>query len=161
MLWLYLAALLPIALLLGVFLSEEIMASVPKAAFTPVRRAVLLVDDDPKLCQVTARNLQRRGFAVLVAPDGETALRMAKTHPGRIDLLISDVIMPGISGVLLAEQFQAIRPLTPVLFISGIAEGGTLPRRDYPTLAFLGKPFTEETLRQKIGQVLAVSLSAA
>jgi CheY-like chemotaxis protein len=161
MLWLYLMALLPVALLLGLFLSEEIMACVPKAAFTPLRRAVLLVDDDPKLCQITARNLQRRGFAVLVAADGETALRMAKTHPGRIDLLISDVIMPGMSGPLLAEQFQTMRPRTPVLLISGIVEGETLPRRAYPTVAYLGKPFTEEMLGQKIGQVLAVSLSAA
>jgi two-component system cell cycle sensor histidine kinase/response regulator CckA len=161
MLWLYLTGLLPVALLLVVFLYDAVISARPKTSFTPEGKAVLLVDDDTKVCEITGRNLQQHGFAVLVAGDGESALRLAKTYPGRIDLLISDVLMPGMSGPLLAEQLQTIRPLTPVLFISGIAEAETLPHRKEPAVEFLAKPFTSDMLARKVGQVLGALPAAA
>jgi two-component system cell cycle sensor histidine kinase/response regulator CckA len=157
MLWLYLAALLPVALLVLMWLYNLVVGALPKPVFTPVGKTVLLVDDDTKIGEMTGRKLQRRGYVVLIAADGETALKIAEAHPGNIDLLIADVLMPGMSGPLLAEYLQAIRPLTPVLFISGVAGEDTLPQRTKPGIEFLGKPFTVERLTQKVSQVLQTS----
>jgi two-component system cell cycle sensor histidine kinase/response regulator CckA len=160
MLWLYVTALLPVTLLVLVWLSDRAVTALPRPVFSPVGKTVLLVDDDPKICQVTARKLQRHGFMVLVAADAETALKIAKSHPGHIDLLIADVLMPGMSGPLLAEYLLAIRPLTPILFISGVAHEETLPQQTSPKMAFLGKPFTAERLTQTVHHVLDARRSA-
>jgi DNA-binding NtrC family response regulator len=154
MMWLYLAGLLPVAFVLLLLLYEITVATLPRPVFNPAGKTVLLVDDDTRVCAITAKNLQRHGFMVLSAADGETALNIAKAHPGQIDLLLTDVLMPGMSGPLLAEYLQTIRPLTPVLFISGVAEGDTLPSQHMPRIEFLGKPFTVETLRRKVCHVI-------
>jgi two-component system cell cycle sensor histidine kinase/response regulator CckA len=154
MMWLYLAGLLPVAFVLLLLLYEITAARLPRPVFNPASKTVLLVDDDTRVCEITAKNLQRRGFMVLSAADGESALNIAKAHPGQIDLLLTDVLMPGMSGPLLAEYLLTIRPLTPVLFISGVAEGDTLPKRHMPRIEFLGKPFTVETLTRKVTHVI-------
>jgi two-component system cell cycle sensor histidine kinase/response regulator CckA len=161
MLWLYLTGLVPVGLLLVLFLFDLVTRRLPKPAFTPLGKTILFVDDDPRVCQSTGRKLQQQGFTVLVAADGETALHLARAHPSHIDLLVTDVIMPGMSGPLLAHYLQTLQPLTPVLFISGVAEGDGLTKQTEPRIDFLSKPFTGETLTRKIGQVLGATHCAA
>jgi DNA-binding response OmpR family regulator len=144
MFWLYFVGLLPIVLILLVLLYDVLMAR----ARPPLRRrTVLLVDDDSRICEVTVRNLQRRGFRVLWAMDGETALRLARVQRRHIDLLITDVVMPRMSGVELAQRVRASRPSLPVLLISGAVEPAEISGSG---MAFLGKPFDTDTLIQKL-----------
>jgi len=160
-LWLYLTALLPVILLVLLFLYHLVVASLPRERFTPIGKTILLVDDDPKSCQVTGRKLVQHGFLVLLATDGETALRIAKAYPHKIDALITDIIMPGMSGPLLAEQLLTVRPLTPVLFISGLAEEDSVPQRTQEGMGFLTKPFSIETLSHKVRHILEPAGHAA
>ncbi len=116
---------------------------------------VLLVDDEPSVRRATRRMLERAGFAVIDAPNGEEALRCARAHPGPIALLVTDVVMPLMGGPELAEHLARERPDTPVLFVSGYSEenafsggrGGTEGR-------FLHKPFTLEALIEAAGRLL-------
>ena len=116
---------------------------------------VLLVEDDEHLRGLTLRILQSRGYQIITATDGRDALRRAKEHEGAIHLMLSDVVMPGMSGRVLSEQLCALRPMLKVLFMSGYTDDdvmrrGILDRRT----AFLEKPFTPEQLVGKVRDVL-------
>ena len=116
---------------------------------------VLLVEDQPLLRKVVATMLQQDGYHVLSAEDPAQGLELARSHTGAIDLLITDIIMPGMNGPVLAEQVELLRPGTKVLFVSGYAENivshhGQLRVAD----AFLQKPFTCESLGRKVREVL-------
>ena len=92
---------------------------------------VLLVEDDDGVRDLTGRVLRSQGYTVLEAQDGQEALRMSAHHPDPIHLLLSDVVMPGISGKVLADQMTQTRTDLKVLFISGytdeeIAQHGVL-----------------------------------
>jgi CheY-like chemotaxis protein len=118
----------------------------------PVPKIVLVVDDDEALRTLARTILHRQGYKVLVASDGKAALELAKRHVGVIDLLVVDVVMPGMSGPQLAEQIRAIRPEIRVLFMSGLVGGATI--RNYPHAIFLSKPFDEELLSSKVQEAL-------
>jgi two-component system cell cycle sensor histidine kinase/response regulator CckA len=146
MFWLYFLSLSPIVLIVLVLLYDLLRATArPPLA----RRTILLVDDDSRICEVTVKNLQRRGFRVLWAMDGETALRLANAQPRHIDLLITDVVMPRMSGLELAQRVRARRPSLPVLLISGAIEQAEISETG-EGMAFLGKPFSTDTLMQKL-----------
>ena len=108
---------------------------------------VLVVEDETALREVTERILLRAGYTVLTAPDGVSALRVADGYPDRIDVLLTDVIMPGMLGKDIAEAMVAARPETRVLFMSGYAQPvltthGTLAAG----VRLLEKPFTSAEL---------------
>ncbi|HEU0032020.1 MAG TPA: PAS domain S-box protein [Kofleriaceae bacterium] len=116
---------------------------------------VLLVEDDPLLQRVIARGLRQAGYTVLVARDGEQALDLAR-DTAAIDVLVTDVVMPKLSGRQLVERFVALHPRTQVLFVSGytadiIARKGILE----PGQNFLAKPYTIDALVGRIEQLLA------
>jgi signal transduction histidine kinase/ActR/RegA family two-component response regulator len=116
---------------------------------------ILLVEDEPSLRKVAQRILADAGYAVIAAGNGVEALAVAKGHPERIDLLLSDVIMPQMSGPQLAEQLLRERPGMPVLFMSGFAaplmgSGGHVKEE----VELIDKPFSASTLLAKIGEVL-------
>src|SRR5256885_4023930 len=99
--------------------------------------------------------LERHGYTVLEAPDGETALRLAGKHQGVIRLLLTDVVMPDVSGRQLADQLLELRPDMKVLFMSGytddaIVRHGVLKEG----IAYLQKPFTPDTMARKVRAVL-------
>jgi DNA-binding response OmpR family regulator len=146
MLWFYFVALFPITLVLLLLVYDVVRA---QARPPLVRPTVLLVDDDRRVCDTTVKNLQRHGFRVLWAMDGETALRLIQAQDRPIDLLITDVVMPRMTGLELARRVRASRPSLPVLLISG-----ALDERDISEsgagMAFLGKPFDIQTLVQKM-----------
>ncbi len=80
---------------------------------------ILLVEDQVAIRKVTSDYLMRLGYSVLAAPDGEAALRVAAKQGNRIDLVITDVVMPNIGGRELARRMNEMHPSTKVLFMSG------------------------------------------
>jgi two-component system cell cycle sensor histidine kinase/response regulator CckA len=119
------------------------------------KETVLLVEDSGLLRRVTAEFLKRIGYTVIDAADGMEALNLAENHRGKINLLLTDLAMPGMNGQELAQKLLARLPQLKVLYTSGYA-GSILHERDYPGLstAFLEKPFTWQSLAQKVRTVL-------
>lgn len=120
---------------------------------------LLLVEDEAGLRRLAARLLRDCGYFVLEAQDGQQALALAASHSGGIHLLLTDVIMPGMNGRLLASQIEKLRPGIAVVFASGypaevIAKHGVLEKGT----SFLQKPFTAEALVKKIRSVLDEAL---
>ena len=116
---------------------------------------VLLVEDAASVRMVTRQVLERFGYAVLEAPEGDTALRLATKHHGPIHLLLTDVVMPGISGRELARQLAPLRPEMKVLYASGYANDAIIQHGILePGIAYLQKPFTPETLARRVREVL-------
>ena len=116
-------------------------------------RTVLVVEDEPALARVVARILVGGGYHVLSATSGPEALAMQAEHD--CDLLLTDVIMPEMSGRRLADLLHERRPDLPVLYMSGYSNGllGTTNVLDQD-IAFIEKPFTRQELLHKVGDVL-------
>ena len=116
---------------------------------------ILVVEDDDQVRTVVSKGLPRLGYEVLVVRNAEEALALVEKHPGRIDLLLTDVVMPGLSGPQLADRLTAHRPETRVVFMSGYPEaqdpalGFSLDGRSY-----LQKPFALAELAEKIRTAL-------
>jgi DNA-binding NtrC family response regulator len=121
-----------------------------------VRKAILLVDDEPDVRDVTALLLRRLGFDVLTAGTADEALALAQS-PKEIHLLMTDLSLTGAEGEgeALAASFTRIRPQARVLFISGSTEFELPESHAGPARAFLGKPFSVEDLRRVTSQLLA------
>jgi CheY-like chemotaxis protein len=116
---------------------------------------VLVVEDEPAIRSLACEMLEAQGYRALRAGSGEEALGLAVRHPGPIDLLVSDVVMPGLAGPALAERFRLVRPAIRVLFISGY-EGDDLVRRGVSgeAVLFLPKPFTADELGRRVREAL-------
>jgi two-component system, cell cycle sensor histidine kinase and response regulator CckA len=117
---------------------------------------VLLVEDEPGVHGLVARILGNLGYTVLEASEGDEALRLAQAHAGRaIDLLLTDVVMPRLSGRSLAEYMAIGFPGIKVLFTSGYAERGIVHHGQLDQgIAFLAKPFSSVALARKVRAVL-------
>ena len=116
---------------------------------------VLVVEDDPTLLRLTQKMLEKLNYTVLAADNHGTATALAQQHPGKIHLLISDVIMPEMNGRDLADRLLAVRPEMKVLFMSGytanvIAHHGVLKEG----VNFIQKPFSMEELGRRMREVL-------
>jgi PAS domain S-box-containing protein len=114
---------------------------------------VLLVEDDAAVRRITRRLLLRAGYQVLEADDGPAALVLAGAHGGPLDLLLTDVQMPGMSGVALAERLRSLRPAARVLFMSGFL-GQAKGQPGASAAPLLEKPFTPGTLLQRVREAL-------
>ena len=133
----------------------------PAAAHTN-GATILLVEDNPSLEQIARRILKRYGYAVLSAPSAEEAVRVSRTHSGAIDLLLTDVVMPGQSGPSLATLLTTERPGMRVLHMSGYTDDAVVRHGALSgTAAFLQKPFTPEGLSRKVQEVLSSQLPGA
>ena len=116
---------------------------------------VLIVEDDAPVRMLTCDILGAAGYTVLAADGGEEALRLCAEHPGTIHLLVSDVVMPQLSGPRLARQLLAIRPSMRVLYMSGYAESALLVRDlEDASVAFIPKPFSPDAFARKVREVL-------
>ncbi len=128
------------------------------AATTPAPRGtetVLLVEDAAAVRAVTKQILERQGYAVLEAPDGEAGLRLAQRHRGVIHLLLTDVVMPRVGGRELAEQLARLRPDVKVLYASGYTDDSVVRHGILESgTAYLQKPFSPESLARKVRDVL-------
>jgi len=116
---------------------------------------VLLVEDEESVRQLVRETLQAKGYKVLEAENGEAALRIAGGHQGSIDMLITDVVMPGMSGRELSKRLCQARSKTKVLYLSGYTEDAIMHQGVFETgTAFLQKPFTLQMLSRKVRDVL-------
>jgi signal transduction histidine kinase len=116
---------------------------------------ILLVEDDEKVRELVRQMLLLQGYKVLETRQGSAAVGMVGKHDGPIDLLLTDVVMPQMSGHELAERVAALRPGIKVVFMSGYPGGITSEHGTFdPTAFLLQKPFTMDTLGQILRQVL-------
>ena len=116
---------------------------------------ILLVEDEDVVRGLTRKILMQAGYNVLDAKSGEEAIRLCRAHAGPIDLLLTDVVMPEISGKEVAERLLELRPAIRVLFMSGytdeaIVQHGVLDAN----VEFIQKPFTWVGLTRKVRDVL-------
>jgi CheY-like chemotaxis protein len=123
---------------------------------------VLLCEDEERIRKLVLAMLLRHGYAVLEAETPESAIRIARDHNGPVDLLLTDIVMPNISGNDLAKTVQQLRPGVKVLYMSGYTDNrvnsGWVLAPDVP---FLHKPFTAAGLMQKVREALAVKAAPA
>ncbi|HEY3114574.1 MAG TPA: response regulator [Gemmatimonadaceae bacterium] len=117
------------------------------------RETILLVDDEQSVRSIVLKILRRANYRVLEADDGETALQIAANHPGKIDLVITDMYMPGLRGPEVVERLAPTRPGLRALFMSGYADQDA--RTGVPLGAnFLNKPFSGQELTSAVETVL-------
>jgi hypothetical protein len=116
---------------------------------------ILLVEDDDRVRALVANMLRKNGFKVLLASAGDQALEIAARHRGRIHLLLTDVLMPGLNGRMLSERLTATRPETRVLYMSGYSDDDILRLGVKKAAAhFIQKPFSVDALVHKIRETL-------
>ena len=135
--------------------AEAMVAPVPAAPLARGTETILLVEDDDEVRGIAREVLEAQGYTVIQARDPGEALLMARRHEGPIGLLLTDVVMPRMSGRALATELAPLRPETAVLYISGytddaIVHHGLLD----PGIPFLQKPFTPEGLARKVRETL-------
>ncbi len=119
------------------------------------KETILLVEDEPGVRRLAERALQRAGYSVITASSGEEALEVEEGFPGKLHLLLTDVVMPGINGRELADALKPRRPRMKILYMSGYTDDevvrcGILAARD----AFLQKPFSPSDLATKVRALL-------
>ncbi|ADW17683.1 multi-sensor hybrid histidine kinase [Desulfobulbus propionicus DSM 2032] len=134
---------------------EEETIAEPPVVVSPGSGTILLVEDEQVLLEMSEAMLETLGYTVLIASTAEEALRWAREYTGVIDLLITDVIMPGMNGKELAARLTAIRPAMRCLFMSGypadvIAHQGMIEQG----VRFIQKPFTKTALAAKVREAL-------
>jgi CheY-like chemotaxis protein len=132
-----------------------IEAPAPLAGPSPGAETVLLVEDEGSIRELVGSMLRKVGYTVIEASDGEEALELARNHQGTIHLVLTDVVMPGIDGCVLAERLTAVRTGTRVLYMSGYACDLKL-RVENDAAHFLQKPFSRQALVTKVCEVLTV-----
>jgi CheY-like chemotaxis protein len=117
---------------------------------------VLMVEDEPSVREFARRVLDRQGHTLLTAGNGDEALRAAAAWEGSIDVLLTDIVMPGMHGQVLAAKLLKARPDIRVVFMSGYAEDSipALDRLATPA-AFLAKPFSSATLTEAVARQIA------
>ncbi|HZN98703.1 MAG TPA: response regulator [Gemmatimonadales bacterium] len=137
--------------------SEE--PAMERSVATPVRgtgEQILVVEDDPQVRAIVRRALQGAGYAVYEAITGLAAINFMAAHPQEIDLVVSDVVMPGVNGRELADQLRITHPQLAILFMSGYP-GAEIERRglQLKRTSFIQKPFTPDALVSVVSDTLA------
>jgi len=120
---------------------------------------ILLVEDDESVRILVRTMLLQRGYEVLCAEDSDEALKIAHGHRDHLDLLIADMVMPGMNGPQLAQRLRVLQPNLPVLFMTGLIQEDIVPGTLLSEAGFLEKPFTPQALAAKIQEVLAGTAS--
>ena len=116
---------------------------------------VVVVEDDPSVRELVKIMLDHCGYAVLTAADADAAVHLCAEHPGGVDLLLTDVVMPDVGGRVLAERLTALFPDLRVLFMSGYSDEAVFRHGIIrPDTAFIEKPFSQASLARKVREVL-------
>ena len=136
-------------------------STLPVEALRGRGQAVLIVEDDPLVRQLASEGLSALGYEVIAKRSGVEALEACRQRAGVIDVLITDLVLPRMSGGALAERVRELYPATRVLYVSGYAEGEVLPtgaqRSDE---AFMAKPFTPRSLAEAVQRLLGAQASS-
>lgn len=120
-----------------------------------VAETILLVEDEAAVRSLVKRILSQKGYRVLEASDGAIALRLAASHVGEIDLILTDVAMPNLGGRGMVEELQELSPGIRILFMSGIPKEDVFPEKGSATrVPYLQKPFTTETILSEVRAAL-------
>lgn len=134
---------------------EQVAPDTARSQAVGGAETVLLVEDEEGVRKIVCRVLRLHGYTVLEAPDPRNGLDLSAAHPGRIHLLITDVVLPQMSGAALADQIMQERPDTKVLYMSGYTDNAIVHHGVLdPEKAFLQKPFTPDLLARKVREVL-------
>lgn len=135
---------------------KEVLAPAQSHRDLTGKGTILLVEDEDPVRLFAARALENKGYNVLQADCGETALSIANEHDGKIDLLITDVVMPAMDGPTLVKHVLAETPDMKVIFISGYAEDAFRKDLDFDVskIDFLPKPFSLKEIATKVKEVL-------
>jgi two-component system cell cycle sensor histidine kinase/response regulator CckA len=115
---------------------------------------ILVVEDDPSVRTFAARLLRRQGYMVLTASDGAEALRVARDHSQPIDLLLTDLVLPKLSGKIVAEQLRVLWPNLSVIIMSGYPDAIVAGYGSFDTMRFLPKPCSHELLVNTVRAML-------
>ncbi|HVJ14483.1 MAG TPA: response regulator, partial [Polyangiaceae bacterium] len=115
---------------------------------------ILFVEDDPAVRRIGVKILAEREYRILEAGGGPEALQLAAEFRAPIHLLVTDVVMPGMSGTELAQKLIELRPELRVLYTSGYTNDEVARRALEPKAAFLGKPYVGETLLESVRDLL-------
>jgi CheY-like chemotaxis protein len=135
--------------------------TIPTTEIPTGSETILLVEDDPAVRSYAGRVLDRLGYTILEAASGSDALGLAAAHARPIDLLVTDIVMPGAQGTDLARQLSAARPGIHVLFISGFDRGTLGEAGLAANMTFLAKPFTSEALGRSVRSALDAANTSA
>jgi CheY-like chemotaxis protein len=118
-------------------------------------RTILVVDDEQEILNFVQSALNRAGFTVVQAQSGDMALELFGKLQGPIDLLLTDVVMPGMSGPMLVDRLLSVQPSLPVLFMSGYDDRQVVQRYVLKEgFALLPKPFTLDALSAKVHELI-------
>jgi two-component system, cell cycle sensor histidine kinase and response regulator CckA len=147
-------------------LTEEPVSKLEVASLTEIApggsEAILLVEDEDSLREVTCGYLKSKGYFVIAASEAKSAITAAKSSAHPVDLLLTDVILPGMSGVHLAQHLAASHPQMRVLYVSGYPTDAMIHHGGHdPNFAFLSKPFSLAVLAKTIRTILDSRQSAA
>jgi len=144
-----------------VYDDEEKIARAEEKASPQVSTTLLVVEDEAALLKSTCSLLRSLGYKVLGASSGAEALRTSQEHRGQIDLVLADVVMPGMGGLELGTLIAAQRPRTKIVYMSGYT-GQSIGRSETfsPSTLFIMKPFTRDDLDRKIRDALHSELSS-
>jgi hypothetical protein len=114
---------------------------------------ILIAEDEPDLRNLLQNLLHSAGYQLLIAPDGKKALEIAEEHTGKIDLLLSDVVMPEMSGVDLAKALKTKRPESRIILTSAYSQGMLVMDSDW---VFIPKPYFPQRLLEEVGKALSI-----
>ncbi len=117
------------------------------------KQTILLVEDEKMIRRVMGEVLEQAGYRVLACADPKEGIDVCQQHAGQIDLLLTDVVMPGMNGREMANRILKILPKLRVVFMSGYTENALMMQEE-PGVEYLQKPFKLETLTRKLAQVL-------
>ncbi len=136
--------------------TAEALEAAPEPRPARATGTILLVEDEESVRRLARRVLEDVGYRVLEAPDGPAALALASQWDQGIDLCITDVIMPGMSGQELSARLRTRLPTLPILYVSGYTDDTILQHGDLlPNTTFLQKPFSPAALAQRVAEALA------
>jgi two-component system cell cycle sensor histidine kinase/response regulator CckA len=117
---------------------------------------VMLVEDEAQVRDLTERMLKQLGYSVLAAAHGKEAMDISRAHPGKISLLVTDVVMPNMSGKQVADALLSSRPDLKVLYLSGYADNTVVHHGVLDSnVDFLSKPFSRDALARKVREILS------
>ena len=141
--------------------ADTIEWSVSEGGISVGSETLLVVEDDNTVRSFAVRVLSELGYRVLDAASPDETIQLCREHQGQIDMVVADVVLPGMSGVTLAQQILELRPATKILHVTGVDQRSAMEHGlDLKRDSVLMKPYTQEELARRVRQMLDASLGS-